>query len=343
MGTSLSVTAMRTSRWWGLRSRLDGVLENGEELRGLGILMWGRARLGEKRPALGLERHLPSLPCAAADLRPCLEERELVRPGGEAAVAAEVVELAQDGDKGVVRALLREVVEVVAAQVRKARPAAGDLGASCLEEDGRARRDRGVTLRALRAQPVDPRLGLRVEASGARHRRVARWRSASDAVVSTAARPRRGARGSGLRAQEGSHGPPARARRAGRRHIARQGVGELWTEARLPEATRAPQHDRVGSRALDRVSFNRWHGLLAALRARLLTSAGAWRCMRMRIGGLSAPPSWRKARESWAERSMSSAACAKSIGAIASGHGGGMTISLASSGAARCQRSAGCG
>jgi hypothetical protein len=44
--------------------------------------------------------------------------------------------------------------------------------------------------------------------------------------------------------------------------------------------------------------------------------------MCMRSGGRSAPPSSRKARASWVERSISSAACAKSIGAIESGQGG---------------------
>ena len=40
------------------------------------------------------------------------------------------------------------------------------------------------------------------------------------------------------------------------RTVVRQGVGKFRTEARVPEATRAPQHDRVGSRVREWVSFN---------------------------------------------------------------------------------------
>ena len=87
-----------------------------------------------------------------------LEEGELVCPGREAAVASEVVELAQDGDEGVVGALLREVVVVVAAQVRERRAAAVDLIACRLQEQGVQRLDSCFALATGPAEPVDPRL-----------------------------------------------------------------------------------------------------------------------------------------------------------------------------------------
>src|SRR5919198_5848811 len=92
--------------------------------------------VGYQGPALGLEWDFAPLPGAAADLDRRLEHRELVGPRGEAAIAAEVAELAQDGDERVIGALVGEVVVIVAAQMRKRRAAAVDLEPRCLQEQG---------------------------------------------------------------------------------------------------------------------------------------------------------------------------------------------------------------
>ena len=61
----------------------------------LGRVVAGRRQaVGDQLPAVGLERELAVLPGAAAQLDRGLVERELVGPGREAALAAEVVELA---------------------------------------------------------------------------------------------------------------------------------------------------------------------------------------------------------------------------------------------------------
>ena len=136
----------------------DRAPQGGELLSRLDVLVGRRPIFGDQRPGLGLERHFAPLPGAAADLDPGLEQGEFVRPGGEAAVAAEVVELAQDGDEGVVGALVREVVVVVAAQVRERRTAAVDLEACRLQKQGVQVIDPRVALATSRAEPVDPRL-----------------------------------------------------------------------------------------------------------------------------------------------------------------------------------------
>jgi hypothetical protein len=88
--------------------------------------------LGDKGPALGLQWDFAPLPGAAAHFGSGLEQRQLVGPGGQAAIAAELKELGQYGDERVVSALLGEVVVIIAAQLRKRRPAAVDLEALAL-------------------------------------------------------------------------------------------------------------------------------------------------------------------------------------------------------------------
>ena len=61
---------------------------------------------------LRLERHLSVPPGAPAHLHRRLEQRELVRPGAEAALAAEVVEAAQHRDGCVVGGVLGELVQL---------------------------------------------------------------------------------------------------------------------------------------------------------------------------------------------------------------------------------------
>src|SRR4029079_9538301 len=89
------------------------------EFRLLDVFLRRRIDIRDMRPALRLEGNFASLPCAAPDLHCRFEERELVRPRGEASVAAEVVELPEDCHERVVGALVSKIVEIIAAQVGK--------------------------------------------------------------------------------------------------------------------------------------------------------------------------------------------------------------------------------
>src|SRR5262249_29843968 len=87
--------------------RFDLLADRAEELGVLGAAL-GRRGAGEQLPPLFLERDLASLPGPAPQLHGRLEQSELVSPGGEPAFAAEVLELVQDREQGVIGALLRE-------------------------------------------------------------------------------------------------------------------------------------------------------------------------------------------------------------------------------------------
>src|SRR3954453_66091 len=63
-----------------------------EQLGLLGVSLWRRVGVGELGPALGRERQLAALPRPAAQLHRRLQQRELERPGREAAVPAELPE-----------------------------------------------------------------------------------------------------------------------------------------------------------------------------------------------------------------------------------------------------------
>src|SRR4051794_14707669 len=71
---------------------LDGALERVEHVPLLGLGLRAEVAAREDRPRLRLERQLTSLPRALAQLHRRLEERELVRPRREPALAAEVAE-----------------------------------------------------------------------------------------------------------------------------------------------------------------------------------------------------------------------------------------------------------
>ena len=105
------------------------------QLTGLGVLVGRRAPVGDRAPVFSLEWDLASLPGAAAELDRGFEQGELVRPGREPALAAEVVELGEDGQQRVVGALLGEVLAIAAPQVRQGAAAAAHLEASGLEQE----------------------------------------------------------------------------------------------------------------------------------------------------------------------------------------------------------------
>jgi len=74
------------------------------------------------------------LPRALAQLHGRLEQRELVRPRGEAALPAELVETAEDAEHRVVRRLEGDLVELVASQMGQPRASTTDLEPSRAEE-----------------------------------------------------------------------------------------------------------------------------------------------------------------------------------------------------------------
>lgn len=71
----------------------DPALHRSDQLAALDRRL-GAQRPGDEVPRLGLERDLTVLPRTAADLHRSLEQRELVGPRGETALAAKLVTLA---------------------------------------------------------------------------------------------------------------------------------------------------------------------------------------------------------------------------------------------------------
>jgi hypothetical protein len=97
---------------------------------GLGFLPGAEAEaVGHAVPRLGIELDAGGAPEMAADLVRDLEDRELRRPGGEEALAAEAVELGEDRHERVVRRLVGEIVELGATE-REPGSAPGDLAAA---------------------------------------------------------------------------------------------------------------------------------------------------------------------------------------------------------------------
>ena len=102
------------------------------------------------------------LPGVARDLAGDLEDRELVGPGREAAEPPEVVELGQDVHHRVVRALLRDVVELRARErVSRPRRRCSSCSAARLQ-DVVELGDRLLVARVAGTQLLDPAPRCRV-------------------------------------------------------------------------------------------------------------------------------------------------------------------------------------
>ncbi len=112
----------------------DRLPDGGQQLGHLGVAVRRGARIGERRPARGIEGHLAVVPRAPAHLHARLEQGELVGPGGEAALAAVGVELGQHRHERVVGALVGDVVELLAADVARGARSAADLEARGAQE-----------------------------------------------------------------------------------------------------------------------------------------------------------------------------------------------------------------
>src|SRR4029450_1593791 len=108
---------------------VDLLADRREEVLRLDVAVRRRARIGESRPGLCLQRQLtpPPGPLPGAGRR--LIQREFVWPRGETPLAAEVVELAENRHERVVGALLGDVPLIAAAELRKPRAAAAHLEA----------------------------------------------------------------------------------------------------------------------------------------------------------------------------------------------------------------------
>src|SRR5215211_3222306 len=147
---------------------LDPFADSREELRRLGLLLRHRVTAGYQIPALGLEWQLASLPGTSAHRARRLEQRKLVGPGREAALAPELSELAQHRHKRVVGALLREVVVIVPAQVPKCDAPTVDLETRPLQQQGMQSFDRRLALGTIGTEPLNPAPRLRIKTVGVR-------------------------------------------------------------------------------------------------------------------------------------------------------------------------------
>jgi hypothetical protein len=94
-----------------------------------------------------------------AYLGPPLEHRELACPGREAALAAEVAELAKDRDERVAGALPGQVVQVGQGQMQELTAAAPDLKTSRAQQQIMQLADRRIPPGATREEPLNPRPG----------------------------------------------------------------------------------------------------------------------------------------------------------------------------------------
>ena len=192
IGTPLSASATSTSRWWAVSAVAIASRSAREQLGALDVARAGRPGVGEAGPASGSSG--TSRPCQARrrSFTPGLEQGELVGPGREAAVAAEVVELGQHGDERVVGAWWARSSRSLPRRRGSAAAAGGDLEARGAQQQLVQAPDRlGVGARVARAKGRQPlarvgvgaQLGDGARADGemrryrARHAdAVARWR-----------------------------------------------------------------------------------------------------------------------------------------------------------------------
>ena len=114
---------------------LHRVPDRFDELALLGSRFCARPCLGDVRPVLRSERQLAPLPRSATHLDRRLEQRELVGPRREAALTLELVELPQQRDERIIRALHGDVLELPRVQMLRHRAATPDLEARSAQEE----------------------------------------------------------------------------------------------------------------------------------------------------------------------------------------------------------------
>ena len=119
--------------------RLHGIAEHREQLAALDTLLSGLPRGRQLGPGQVVDGDLAAVPRAPAGLHARLEQRELVRPGGEAARSPEAVELAEDRHQCVVRGLHGEILDLRG-------PDPGELSAPAPELEARRPQEERVQL-----------------------------------------------------------------------------------------------------------------------------------------------------------------------------------------------------
>ena len=106
---------------------VDGFAERIQQLGSLEPHLRRIVVIGEALPGIGLKDDLTPLPGPTPKLYAGLEQRELVCPGREAALAAEVAELGKHCHQGVISGLHCEIVEFLGSRMSERCPAPGDL------------------------------------------------------------------------------------------------------------------------------------------------------------------------------------------------------------------------
>ena len=105
-----------------------------------------------------LHGKLAAAPESSADLGRRLALREATCPGGEEAVAAEVMELGQDRDHGVIGSLDGKIVEIAAGRVGERRRSAPDFEPRLTVKKRVEATNRLLTAQPDRVQRLDPGL-----------------------------------------------------------------------------------------------------------------------------------------------------------------------------------------
>jgi hypothetical protein len=115
-------------------------------------------------PRPGFQWDLAGLPTASAELDSGFEQRELIRPRGETALAPKGIEFGEDGQQRVIGALLGEVVIVTSADVRRAVPPAVHLKAGRAKQQLAQVTQGDLALATVSSQSLYPRQRFAVEA-----------------------------------------------------------------------------------------------------------------------------------------------------------------------------------
>src|SRR5579862_2196428 len=114
---------------WGQLLR-DDAAHRADQLESLRVVVRSDPEtVRQSFPVGDVDRCRRALPEVTAELRRHLENGEFVSPGSEAALSSEPRKLGHDGNQGVVRRLMGEIVQLGASD-RVTATTSGDLGAS---------------------------------------------------------------------------------------------------------------------------------------------------------------------------------------------------------------------
>ena len=112
-GTPLSTIAMKTRRWCSVSSASTAARTAAMTVPPLRYFLGLEPEpVGQTLPVLLGQGEVAGAPEVTTELRRDLEHHELVRPGGETTLTAELPELRHDSDEGVGRGLVCEIVDL---------------------------------------------------------------------------------------------------------------------------------------------------------------------------------------------------------------------------------------